>query len=171
MCKDADEDLLREAAAALEAAQDAAGEAVTEASVTPPGIDAEPVPPPHILCAILRSDPGGDYYAARRQAAAALEAAEKERDETRCPFGCGPYPEPSALVGEPGVGLVPACPVHGWVVPLLDARDARAEVAERRAAALEAALAAAGSELEAGNDRGAKHLIQDALAAGREPEA
>lgn len=77
--------LLHEAAAALEAAEnaaeDVAGEAVTEASVTPPGVDAEPVPPLHILCAVLRSDPGGDYYAVRCQAAAALEAAERERDE------------------------------------------------------------------------------------------
>jgi hypothetical protein len=61
------------------------------------------------------------------QALVALAALAK-RAEAGCEFGCGPT---GSEYVTPGFGLVPACPVHGWVCELLDARDARLAEVER----------------------------------------
>ncbi len=74
---------------------------------------------------------------------------------TRCEFGCGPDPDDGSHVGGPGYGIVPACPVHGWVCELLDSRAAEARVAE------------ATNLLERANHavtfRGCLHLVRAAL--------
>jgi len=46
-----------------------------------------------------------------------------KRLQRGCEFGCG-LDDGEQYVGGPGVSLVPACPVHGWVCELLDAREA-----------------------------------------------
>ena len=56
-----------------------------------------------------------------------------------CDFGCGPEPDDGSHVGGPGIGLVPACPVHGWMAPLLDSSASE--------------LAALRVELQAARDR------------------
>jgi hypothetical protein len=66
---------------------------------------------------------------------AALAALEQQV----CQFGCGPQSEEdgSQYVGGPGIALIPACPIHGWVTTLLDARDERiAALEQERAEAL-----------------------------------
>lgn len=62
-------------------------------------------------------------------ALAELVARAKAAEAQVCQFGCGPYPEGESPL-PPGVGLVSACPVHGWVIPLLDASHDRAKQAE-----------------------------------------
>lgn len=49
------------------------------------------------------------------------------------------YPADGPHVGS-GVGLVPACPTHGWVCALLDARDEALKAAEVEVERLTAAL-------------------------------
>lgn len=80
------------------------------------------------------------YTALTREAADALDAAVKERDEARkkvCEFGCGPSGEEYV---EPGFGLVPMCPVHGWMCNVLDNAAAQIVAAEADAERLAEAL-------------------------------
>lgn len=44
-------------------------------------------------------------------------------DPETCEFGCGPTGDEYV---NPGVGIVPACPVHGWMCELIEAANARA---------------------------------------------
>ena len=82
-----------------------------------------------------------DESAALDRAEAELSRLREQRDSARmgCAFGCGPYPEDSIHVGA-GIGLVPACPIHGWVAPMLDARDDAIKAAEARCERLQQAL-------------------------------
>lgn len=72
-----------------------------------------------------------------------------------CEFGCGPDDEFCCGPGGGGIGVIPACPVHGWICESLDARDEQIALLEERCEALRSEL----EEQEAEN-----LLVEDLLA-------
>jgi hypothetical protein len=66
------------------------------------------------------AEPAENVTHEMEQAALAAVDSLVEVAAKGCEFGCGPTGEEYV---EPGVGLVPACPVHGWMCVLLETRD------------------------------------------------